>query len=89
MILEIPIGEDFAITGKEIRERSPFPHTLICGDTNGIFGYIGNDEEIDRGGYETDTYWKMLIDGFQTTLAKGSSQRIIEKSIELLGQLNL
>ena len=83
-------GENFAITGKEIRERSPFPHTLICGDTNGIFGYIGNDEEIDRGGYETDTYWKMLyIDGFRTRLAKGSSQRIIEKSIELLGQLNL
>ncbi|MBE9546744.1 MAG: hypothetical protein IMF10_04500 [Proteobacteria bacterium] len=78
-------GENFAATGRDIRSKSPFIHTLICGDTNGLFGYIGNDEEIDRGGYETDTYWKMLyIDGFRLALAKGSSKHIIETSLELL-----
>jgi hypothetical protein len=82
-------GENFAVTGRDIRMRSPFAHTLICGDTNGLFGYIGNDEEIDRGGYETDTYWKMLyIDGFRLSLAKGSAQRIISTSLQLLDEVS-
>jgi hypothetical protein len=78
-------GENFASTGRDIRERSPFAHTLICGDTNGLFGYIGDDAEIDRGGYETDSYWKMLfIDGFRLALAKGTVQRIKHTADALL-----
>ncbi|MBN2457002.1 MAG: hypothetical protein JXB29_10805 [Sedimentisphaerales bacterium] len=81
-------GENFALTGKEIRERSPFTHTLICGDTNGLFGYIGNDEEINRGGYETDTFWKMLYcDGFRLALAEGSAQKVISAGLSLLNKL--
>jgi hypothetical protein len=81
-------GENFTLTGRQIRERSPFAHTLICGDTNGLFGYIGTDYEIDRGGYETDSYWKMLyIDGFRCALAKGASRRIIDASLRLLGRV--
>ena len=82
-------GENFAETGRDIRNRSPFPHTLTCGDTNGLFGYIGNDEEIDRGGYETDTSWKVLhIDGFRLALAKGSAGRMISTALDLLKQVH-
>ena len=81
-------GENFTATGMKIRMRSPFVHTLICGDTNGLFGYIGDDAEIDRGGYETDSYWKLLvIDGFRLAPAKGTVDRIIETSMALLKQL--
>lgn len=81
-------GENFAATGMKIRMRSPFVHTLICGDTNGLFGYIGDDVEIDRGGYETDSYWKLLIiDGFRLAPGKGTVDRIIETSIAQLRQL--
>ncbi len=70
-------GENFTATGRDIRQRSPFAHTLICGDTNGLLGYIGDDAEIDRGGYETDSYWKMIYhDGFRLAPAKGSVSRI-------------
>ena len=62
-----------------------FAHTLICGTQNGLFGYIGPDEEIERGGYETDSYWKMLyIDGFRLPLARGTTDKIIDCSLELL-----
>jgi hypothetical protein len=89
LYLVLSPGENFTITGKTIREQSPFKHTLICGDINGLFGYIDNDEEIDRGGYETDTYWKMLyIDGFRLALKKGISQRIISTSLALVERLH-
>lgn len=81
-------GENFTEVGREIRTRSPFAHTLVCGDTNGLFGYIGTDAEIDRGGYETDSYWKMLyIDGFRLPLANGTADRIIRCCLELLQRL--
>jgi len=82
-------GENFTITGKNIRERSPFAHTLICGDTNGLIGYMGPDDEIDRGGYETDSYWKMLPhDGFRLPPAKGTADRIVGTAVELLRKLH-
>ena len=81
-------GENFTETSRWIREHSPHPHTLICGDTNGLFGYIGTDEEIDRGGFETDTYWKMLHrDGFRLAPEKGSAQLVADTCLGLLSQL--
>jgi hypothetical protein len=78
-------GENFTLTGARIRERSPFAHTLIVGDTNGLFGYIGTDDEIDRKGYETDSFWKMLIhDGFRTPLAKAAASRVTAAALDLL-----
>ena len=75
-------GENFTATGMKVRNRSPFAHTLICGDTNGLLGYIGDDAEIDRGGYETDSFWKMLyVRGFRLALAKG---RLAKSSIRPL-----
>ena len=81
-------GENFALTGRNIRARSPFIHTLLCGDTNGLLGYIGTDDEIPRGGYETDTFWKMLyIGGFRLAPAQGASPTIVEGCVSLLNEL--
>ena len=81
-------GENFTMTGMRIRARSPFAHTLICGDTNSLFGYVGDDAEIDRGGYETDSHWKMLYPaGFRLAPAKGAVDRIIATACEMLDGL--
>lgn len=81
-------GENFTLTGMRLRQRSPFVHTLICGDTNGIIGYIGTDDEIDRGGYETDSFWKTLReDGFRLAPAKGATDKIINTGVKLLNKL--
>ena len=77
-------GENFTMTGQRIRNRSPFVHTLICGDTNGLFGYIGDDAEIDRGGYETDSFWKLPMAGFRMPPAKRTVTRIIKTAEQLL-----
>ena len=81
-------GENFALTALRIRQRSPFVHTLICGDTNGLFGYLGTDEEIDRGGYETESYWRMIgYEGLRLPPAKGSAQRVVDTCTNLLKHL--
>ena len=78
-------GENFTAAGMKVRARSPFVHTLICGDTNGLFGYLGDDAEIDRGGYETDSFWKALyFGGFRLAPAKGTADRIVDACVELL-----
>ena len=79
-------GENFTRSGAKIRGRSPFVHTLIFGDSNGIWGCLG--DEIDRAGYETDTYWKMLyIDDFRRAPAKGIADWIIDNSVRMLWDL--
>ena len=83
-------GENYAEIGIEIRNSSPFAHTLICGDINGLFGNIFTDEEIGHGGSTMDSYFEMLeVDGFRLPPAKGSVQKIIETSLKLLNQLYL
>ena len=82
-------GENFTITGARIRNRSPFAHTLICGDTNGLFGYMGTDKEIDRGGFETDVFWKCLeFEGMRLPPAKGTGKRIRDTLVGILEQLH-
>ena len=82
-------GENFTITDDRVRKRSPFAHTLICGDTNGLFGYMGTDEEIDRGGFETDIFWKCLeFEGMRLPPAKGTADRVTDTLGELLRELH-
>ena len=81
-------GGNFTSTSLEIRRRSPFANTLIVGETNGIFGYMGPDEEIKRGGYETDVAWKVLPDGeFRLAPALGTVQKVISASEKLLWEI--
>ena len=88
VVAAVSPGENFTQTGRQLCERSPFVHTLICGDTNGLFGYIGNDEEIDRRGYETESFWTITyIDGFRLPLAKGTVGRILTTFDEIFQEL--
>ena len=88
VVAAISAGENFTLTGRRLRERSPFVHTLICGDSNGLFGYIGDDQEIDRGGYETDSYWTITyVDGFRLPLAKGTVDRILNGFDEVFAEV--
>ena len=81
-------GENFTATGRTIRQRAPFSHLLVCGDSNGQFGYLGDDAEIDRGGYETDSFWTiMFFDGFRLPLAKGTVPKILGAFDEIFQEL--
>jgi len=64
-------GEPLTDLGVAIRERSPFPQTLVLGYSNGMgVHYVGMPGEKARGGYEmgvagagTDECGGILIDG--------------------------
>jgi hypothetical protein len=46
-------GEPLTAIGQEILRRSPFPHTLVLGYSNGNgVEYVGVSGEKARGGYE-------------------------------------
>ena len=82
-------GEIFTEIGMKIRARSPFVHTLVCGDTNGLFGYVATDTEIDRGGSGPDRNWKTVyMDGFRLPPAKGTADLIVNTAVELLDVLH-
>ena len=81
-------GEQFAAAALKVRLRSPFVHTLVCGDTNGVFGYLGDDAEIPRRGYETDSSWTTLhLTGFRLAPTFGTADRIDQATYEMLCEL--
>ena len=47
-------GEPFASIGAAVRERSPFPATLMSGYSNGWSGYVPTDDAFAVGGYEVE-----------------------------------
>jgi neutral ceramidase len=47
--------EMFCEIAMDIRERSPFAHTLYFGYTNGWFGYLPTAKAFEEGGYEPRT----------------------------------
>ena len=63
-------GEPLNGLAREIQSRSPFPHTLVVGYTNGRgIGYVGLPGEKAKGGYEashvgrgTDEAGKFLVE---------------------------
>ena len=46
-------GEVFVEIGLDIKERSPFPQTMVIGLANGSTGYIATDKALDEGSSET------------------------------------
>ena len=71
-------GEPLTGIGQEILRRSPFPHTLVLGYSNGNgVEYVGLPGEKGRGGYEmgecgegTDGCGQVLIEACETQLKK-------------------
>lgn len=71
-------GEPFSQIGVSIRQRSPFPYTLVSGYTNGGFGYIPAREAFPFGGYEVET----------TPFSEDAAGVLIEFAVKMLTALH-
>lgn len=76
--LGIP-GEPFCEVGINIRERSPYPVTFVCCQTNGCEGYYPTAEAYDQGGYEPRN----------TKFPKGTAERLTDAGVELLYRIKV
>jgi len=70
-------GEPFTEIGQEIAARSPFPHTLFSGYSNGGFSYLPVRDAYPAGGYEVET----------SPFAPGASEIVVEGSLLMLQEL--
>jgi hypothetical protein len=52
-------GELFSEIGMRIKERSPFPRTLLCGYAGGTVGYVPTRSAFSEGGYEVSDAYKL------------------------------
>lgn len=67
-------GEIFVELGLEIKEKSPFRHTLIAELANGSIGYIPNKKAYAQGNYEPTS----------ARCAQGSGEMLVESALKLL-----
>jgi hypothetical protein len=73
--------EVFVELGLEIKERSPYEHTIIAELTNGSYGYIPTEKAFQReGGYETITLRS-------SRFRPESAGLLVEKALGLLKEL--
>ncbi len=78
-------GEAFVEIGLAVKARSPIPHTIFLGYTNGCLGYIPTATAYEPGGYEV--HRAHAVYRLPHTIAPDSADRIIATSLELLGTL--
>ena len=78
-------GEAFVEIGLAVKARSPIPHTIFLGYTNGCLGYIPTAAAYAPGGYEV--HRAHAVYRLPHTIAPDSADRIIATSLELLGTL--
>ncbi len=71
--------ETFAEIGLELKERSPFPQTMVIGLANGRYGYLPTPAQHRLGGYET---WLGT-----NTVQEDTSVILIENLLEMLAEL--
>ncbi len=65
--------------GLDLKQRSPFPRTMVLGVTNGYNGYLPTPEQHKLGGYET---WLGTC-----RVAEDSSVVLTDHLLEMLGEL--
>ena len=74
--------EPFAEYELWVSEHSPFEHTMVFGDTNGMVTYVATDEELargDKGGYEAGAFpslWSHNVRVLHTSLPVGTEGTI-------------
>lgn len=73
-------GEVLVELGIKIKEKSPFPNTLVTAYSNEYPGYIPSQEAYLRGGYETK--YPVCI------LERNEGDRIVGKCLEMLYELH-
>lgn len=75
-LIAIP-GEPFIEISQEIAARSPFPHTLFSGYSNGGFSYLPVRSAYPEGGYEVET----------SPFAPGAAEIVVEEALRMLQEL--
>jgi putative membrane-bound dehydrogenase-like protein len=73
-------AEFFTVLGLEIKRRSPFPNTFICGLSNDYVGYLPTREGFEKGGYQT---WM----GLHSFAQIGTGEMVVEQCLEMLNEL--
>ena len=76
-IVSMP-GEVLTEIGMQIKQRSPFGHTMVVTLANGYIGYSPTDDGIHAGGYEAE--W--------SPFGLGTERRLVETGLELLAELH-
>ena len=71
-------GEWFDTLGKELKEKSPYPVTLVAAYTNGAHGYFAADFAYDHGGYEVKA----------SRHERGTSERLLEELLNLFQEFH-
>ncbi|MGZ0174033.1 MAG: neutral/alkaline non-lysosomal ceramidase N-terminal domain-containing protein [Planctomycetales bacterium] len=72
--------ETFVEIGLELKDRSPFPQTMVIGLANGRHGYLPTPEQHRLGGYET---WLGT-----NKVQKDTSVILVNHLVEMLTELN-
>ncbi len=73
-------AEYFTALGLEIKRRSPFRYTFICGLSNDYVGYLPNRKGFANGGYQT---WM----GLHSFSEIGTGEMVVEECLKLLNEL--
>ena len=78
-IVGVP-AEYFTLFGVDIKQRSPFPNTVVAELANDWIGYLPNREAHELGGYQT---WM----GFHSYAEPGTGERIADEAVAMLQEL--
>ncbi len=79
-------GEAFVEIGLAVKARSPIPHTIFLGYTNGCLGYIPTNAAYPAGGYEV--HRAHAVYRLPATIAPNSETKTVAVSLKLLAELN-
>ena len=71
-------GEVFVRIGQEIARRSPFPHTVALGYSNGLLGYVPTADVYALGGYEVNDAYRY----FGTLMIAPESEALIHACVD-------
>lgn len=75
-IIGLP-GEPLTEIGLQIKQRSPFAHTMVVSLANGAMAYFPTDDAIHAGGYEAE--W--------SPVGLGTERMLVETGLDLLRDL--
>ncbi|MEO8270618.1 MAG: hypothetical protein ABI557_12925, partial [Aureliella sp.] len=73
-------AEFFTALGLEIKRRSPYRNTFICGLSNDYIGYTPSLQGFENGGYQA---WM----GLHSFSEKGTGEMIVEECLKMLDEL--
>lgn len=74
-------AEFFTTHGVEIKRRSPYRNTFVCGLSNDYVGYLPDRKGFELGGYQTWT-------GLHSFSEIGTGEMVVEESLKLLTDLD-